>query len=264
MKTKLHLPIIINLCFFTLFSFARENHNQNQVTGTWVRMTQTGPVALQFKPNGEVEVDFGADQTIDVVTEYKIDNNTIHFIDREGAMCPEPGVYTFEKSEDYLAFDLIEDMCNGRIKMTMGFWTKPNFQEILTILSQKISTTKNPELNLTRARIFLATGKSQEAKADFDIYLQHNTDDARAYINRAGTKFPADMEGAVNDCNKAILLEPDNKNAFFLRGLALYELGEKEKACEDFNRAIELGFSILRIAEEHRCSEYWDQEKDKH
>lgn len=72
------------------------------------------------------------------------------------------------------------------------------------------------------------------------------------------------MEGAVYDCNNAIALEPDNKNAFFLRGLALYELGEKEKACEDFNRAIELGFSILRIAEEHRCSEYWDQEKDNH
>ncbi|MBN1985342.1 MAG: hypothetical protein JW761_03505, partial [Prolixibacteraceae bacterium] len=132
MKTKLRLPIIINLCFFTLFSFAQDNPNENQVTGTWVRMTQTGPVALQFKTDGKVEVDFGADQTIDVVTEYKMDTNAISFIDREGAMCPEPGVYTFENNEDYLAFDLIEDMCNGRIKMTMGFWTKPNFQEILT------------------------------------------------------------------------------------------------------------------------------------
>ncbi len=65
------------------------------------------------------------------------------------------------------------------------------------------------------------------------------------------------MKGAVDDCNKAIALEPDNKNAYFLRGLAKYELGEKEQACEDFSRAIELGFSILRIAEEQRCAEFW-------
>jgi len=69
------------------------------------------------------------------------------------------------------------------------------------------------------------------------------------------------MKGAVDDCNKAIALDPENKNAFFLRGLAEYELGEKEKACEDFSRAIELGFSILRIAEEQRCGEIWDSTK---
>lgn len=143
----------------------------------------------------------------------------------------------------------------------MGFWTKPNFRELLAELSQKISTNKNPDLNLTRARIYLALGKSKEAKADLDVYLKQNPNDARALVNRAGTRFPADMKGAVGDCNKAIVLEPDNKNAYFLRGLAKYELGEKEQACDDFSRAIELGFSILQIAEEQRCAGIWDLEK---
>jgi len=30
----------------------------------------------------------------------------------------------------------------------------------------------------------------------------------------------------------------------------MYELGEKEQGCEDFCKAIELGFSVLRIAEQ--------------
>jgi tetratricopeptide (TPR) repeat protein len=60
------------------------------------------------------------------------------------------------------------------------------------------------------------------------------------------------------DCNKAISLEPDNKNAYFLRGLARYELGEQEEGCEDFNKAIELGFSVLRIAEQEKCIDYWN------
>ncbi|MFO7977635.1 MAG: hypothetical protein R6U64_03170, partial [Bacteroidales bacterium] len=63
----------------------------------------------------------------------------------------------------------------------------------------------------------------------------------------------------VADSNRAILLDPDNKNAYFLRGLARYELGEQEQGCEDFSRAIDLGFSVLRVAEQERCVEYWDK-----
>lgn len=257
MKFKLTLLLIATLCFLS-FSLSAQENTPKPLEGKWVRMSQTGPVALDFKNNGTVTVDFNDDKNIDVVTDYKIEKNTITFIDKEGAMCPEPGVYKFIKTDYYVAFDLIDDMCNGRIKMTMGFWTKPNFQELLAKLSQKISEKNDAGLNLTRARIYLALGKSKEAKADLDVYLEENPNDARALINRAGTRFPSDMKGAVDDCNRAITLDPENKNAFFLRGLAEYELGEKEKACEDFSRAIELGFSILRIAEEQRCGEIWN------
>ncbi|MFW6310470.1 MAG: tetratricopeptide repeat protein, partial [Prolixibacteraceae bacterium] len=178
-------------------------------------MGHSGPVALIFKPNGTVEVDSGNDQNTDVVTGYETTGNTITFTDKEGAMCPEAGIYNFEKNDYWLSFDLKDDMCNGRIKMTMGYWTQPNFEELVGELSEKISATENPKLNLTRARIYLALGKSQEAKADLDVYLKHHPDDVRALINRAGTRFPVDMEGAVSDCNKAIALEPENKNAWF-------------------------------------------------
>ncbi len=252
MKTTIRLLTVLFLLFCGTLNA------QDSLQGKWVRMGHSGPVALEFKPNGTAEVDFGNDQSTDVVTDYGIDKNTIRFSDKEGAMCPEPGEYTFDKTYYYVAFDLVDDMCNGRIQMTMGYWTKPNFEELLGALGQKISETQNPELNLARARIYLATGKAQKAKADLDVYLAQNPNDARAFINRAATRFPADMKGAVDDCSRAITLDPENKNAYFLRGLARYELGEKEKACQDFSRAIELGFSILRIAEEQRCEEFWN------
>lgn len=260
MKHKLTLLITATLCLIAFLLGAQENQT-NLLKGKWLRMTQTGPVAIDFKQDGKVEVDFGNDQTVDVITKYKIENNTICFIDSEGTMCPEPGEYKLIKTENYLAFDLIDDMCNGRIKMTMGFWTNPNFEDVLKNLTQKLSENNSSEINLTRARIYLALGKSKEAKANFDIYLNENPNDARALVNRAGTRFPNDMEGVINDCNKVIALDPGNKNAYFLRGLANYELGMKEKACNDFSRAIKLGFSILRIAEEQRCKEFWDSVK---
>jgi tetratricopeptide (TPR) repeat protein len=98
---------------------------------------------------------------------------------------------------------------------------------------------------------------TNKSKDDFDNYLLTDTLNARVYVNRAGTRFPSDLSGVVSDCTKAISLEPDNKNAYFLRGLARYELGEKEQGCEDFSKAIELGFSVLRIAEEEKCIDFW-------
>jgi len=232
------------------------------IPGKWVRMTQTGPVGLEFNGDGTIEVDFGIDGAVDVVSEYEMRNDTIFFTDKKGEMCPEPGIYKMNVTDCYVAFDLVDDMCNGRIKMTMGFWTRPDFEQLFGELSEKIEVSDNPELYLKRARIALALGKSQEAKTDLDVYLQQNPNDARALINRAGTRFPNDMQGVVSDCNKAIELEPGNKNAWFLRGLANWELGFKEKACDDFTRAIDLGFSVLRIAEEQRCSEYWNGSKE--
>ncbi|HKI89656.1 MAG TPA: hypothetical protein VKA38_11560 [Draconibacterium sp.] len=40
--------------------------------------------------------------------------------------------------------------------------------------------------------------------------------------------------------------------------MAKYELGDEENACKDFSRTSELGFSILKIAEEQRYAEIWD------
>jgi tetratricopeptide (TPR) repeat protein len=97
-----------------------------------------------------------------------------------------------------------------------------------------------------------------KARPDFDAYLAKDSSDARALINRAATRFPNDLAGVVADCNQALRIDPDNKNGYFLRGLARYDLGEKQEACEDFERAIALGFSILRMAEQERCGGYWD------
>jgi tetratricopeptide (TPR) repeat protein len=261
------IPIFLILMIVTAWSCNVNNNKskqtvtepKNSIVGKWVRIGQTGPIGFNFKENGLIEADFGNDQIIDVVTKYELSGDTITFIDKDGKMCQGTGKYKMYQTEYYLSFDLIEDDCGGRIKTTMGFWTKPNFNDLIKQLDNKIVNSTNLELLLNRARIFMATGMVDKARKDFDSYLLKDTLNAKVYINRAGTKFPNDLMGVVADCNKAISLEPNNKNAYFIRGLARYELGEKEQGCEDFNKAIELGFSILRIAEQERCIDYWNQ-----
>ncbi len=239
----------------------REITDQMDITGQWVRIGPAGPMALNFKSDGEVEGDFGRDGIVEIVSGYSIKGDHIIFNDKEGAACPEPGKYKIHLSDYYIAFDLIEDNCAGRLRSTMGFWVRPDFNDLLSKLSDDIANAADPEDFLNRARMYMAIGKSAEARQDFDRYIKHDPSDARVFVNRAGTRFPDDMQGAVEDCNKALALEPDNKNAYFLRGLASFELGHKEQACEDFYRAIELGFFILKEAEYEKCAEYWESLK---
>ena len=271
MKVKLILLVIFTIGYLSSCKQnTKKSNNQNEqkviktdnpILGKWVRIGHTGPTSFDFNENGIVKGDFGNDQTIDIISIYEIRNDTIIFRDKEGKMCPEKGIYTIDENKYYLAFDLIDDNCNGRIKITMGFWTKPNFKELLGELDKKIANNPNANLHLNRARLYMAIGESKKARQDFDYYIKRDSTNARVYINRASTRFPNDMKGVVFDCNKAIALDSNQKNAYFLRGLALYELGKKTQACESFSKAIDLGFSILRITEQEKCAEYWNDEK---
>ena len=265
MKTNYIFLIFLSSALFFLFNSFNKQHNtsiiesKNTLIGEWVRIGPFGPIGFEFKENGLVEGDFGLDKTIDIIAKYELSGDTIKFIDKEGQMCIGFGMYKVYQTDYYVSFDLIDDECGGRIKTTMGFWTRPNFKEVLKTLDDKISNSQESELYLNRARIYLATGMTKLAKEDFDKYIVKDSLDSRVYVNRAGTKFPADLNGVVFDCNKAISLDPTNKNAYFLRGMAHYELGDKLQGCDDFSKAIELGFSVLRISEQEKCVDFWSK-----
>ena len=226
--------------------------------GDWLRMTPGGPVRISFQSNGMVGADFKNDKSLDVVSDYQMQGDTLTFTDREGKTCPAAGQYRVERTSHYMALNVLEDTCNGRVKMMMGFWVKPDFQKRLQALSKKIERQPRPALHLQRARMYMAMGKPEKARSDLDYCISQGTPDARMYINRASTHFPANLEGVIADCNKAVALNPKLKNAYFLRGLAFSGLGNQEAACKDFSKAIALGFTALRKAEKKRCKEFWD------
>ncbi len=231
--------------------------NDSTIIGVWKRMTQQGPMKIQFKENGTIETDIGDNNSIDIISNYSLRSDTIKFIDKEGKSCPNAGIYKVYNRGYTVSFDLIDDLCNGRIKSTMGFWVRPNYTEQINQLNSIITKTDDKKYILQRGRMYLALGKSQLAKKDFDLYIKRDSTDAKVYINRAGTRFPNGLKGVIYDCNRAIILDATDKNAYFLRGLAYYGLGEKQKGCNDFQKSIDLGFEILKEAESYKCRDYW-------
>jgi len=51
-----------------------------------------------------------------------------------------------------------------------------------------------------------------------------------------------DVIGALADYTKAIEIDPNYRNAYFDRGLAKLNLGQKDSGCLDLSKAGELGF----------------------
>lgn len=228
------------------------------LTGSWVRMSHLGPVSIEFTSTGHVKTDFGNDNIYEVISDYQINNDTITFIDKEGYMCENPGRYIVKVNNYYASFNLIDDECHGRLKTTLGFWTKQNFKELITELDNQIDKNPDKELFLKRARIYMSVGMTQHAKTDLSSYILLDSTNPRAFLNRAATYFPDSLKNAITDCNKSITLNPSDKNAYFLLGLAQYETGNKEEACRNFKKAIKLGFSILAVEEYEKCSEFWN------
>lgn len=258
--------VILSLIFPVVLSLGNKTDASDKILGKWFRMSQMGPISLTFMENGEVTGDFGDDGTVEITSRWKREGRNIVFRDKSGVECPGEGVYRFNQGGSWLSFDYVSDDCGGRVQSIMGFFVREDYRERLDALSSKIEKEPSLKACLERGRMYLALGKSAEARSDFDSCIEFDPGVALYYVHRAGTRFPADMEGIVEDCGRAIELDgEENKNAYFLRGLAYYQLGEKEKACDDFYTAIELGFSILKEAEKDKCAGYWEsllQEQD--
>jgi len=61
------------------------------------------------------------------------------------------------------------------------------------------------------------------------------------YYNSGNRKISAgDYQGAIEDFNKAITLDPNYVYSYIYRGVARYELGDYKQSISDFNKAIEI------------------------
>ncbi|MCU4156792.1 hypothetical protein J1N10_12450 [Carboxylicivirga sp. A043] len=231
--------------------------NDTTIVGRWKRISPIGALIVHFKEDGTIETDFGADATVDLISTYTLLSDTIVINDQEGKACPDAGIYKINNQGYTLSFDLQDDLCNNRIKAMSGYWVRLNYLEQIKALSSHIDKTKKLNDILHRGRMYLALGEAKLARNDFDTYLKRDSSLAKVFVNRASTRFPHGLHAVVVDCSKAIALDATDKYAFFLRGLAYYGLGEKQKGCDDFRTAIDLGFEILEEAEAYKCKGYW-------
>ena len=84
----------------------------------------------------------------------------------------------------------------------------------------------------------------KKAEADLAHYLRFNPSSTAALYKYGELQMHSKKYYlAIESFSKVLEQEPENKNAFFNRGMARYKLGQLTTACEDFEQARKLGHS---------------------
>jgi tetratricopeptide (TPR) repeat protein len=130
--------------------------------------------------------------------------------------------------------------------------------ESAIILSQQIgiyglkidssASTDNPKERITNPQEpndFLARGLSQTSNNrtaainDFSQAIALDPKNSMAYYNRGNARYDmGDKQGALADYNEAIRSNPYHANAYYNRGVVRYYLGDKQGAIADFTVAL--------------------------
>jgi tetratricopeptide (TPR) repeat protein/S1-C subfamily serine protease len=92
-----------------------------------------------------------------------------------------------------------------------------------------------------RGNLYKDQKKWELALADYTKVIAINPDYAQAYYNRGNLyKDQKKWELALADYTKAIAINPDYAQVYAKRGIIYYEIGDKQKAIENFQRAAKL------------------------
>jgi tetratricopeptide (TPR) repeat protein len=101
------------------------------------------------------------------------------------------------------------------------------------------------EAYLLRARAYSAQGYLEQAESDYAHVVQIQPDSAPGYSGLCEVYFNyKNYKNAIDQCSKAIQLDPTISMAFNLRGASLRETAEPVKSLADLNRAVELSPTI--------------------
>jgi tetratricopeptide (TPR) repeat protein len=118
--------------------------------------------------------------------------------------------------------------------------------EGLAITNEAIKTNKNnASLYFLKGRILQEQKKNLESFQAYSIAIFLQPEMTKAYINRGLIRGALmDLNGAVEDFNRALRLEPTNQAALVNRGVTYASLNNIPKAVEDLNKAIATNSSL--------------------
>lgn len=172
------------------------------------------------------------------------------------------------------------DSTNSTLYFNRGYTQalSENYENAITDYSKAIYyDSTNAKVFVNRGDLWSGIDEHQKAIFDFTSAISVNNKDELAYFNRAKEFTKIGMiEQAIDDYSKAIILNPynveyyflrgelkagiaeflsaaadytkiiglqsDNGNAYYNRGICYANINLKNNACDDLNRAGELGF----------------------
>jgi len=152
----------------------------------------------------------------------------------------------FEKAIKDYSKAISYDSANAKVFVNRGdLWSGVGeYQKAIFDFTSAISLNSKDELAyFNRAKEFAKIGMIKPAIDDYSKAIILNPSNIEYYFLRGELKVGAgEFLSAAADYTKIISLQPDNGNAYYNRGICYANINLKDNACDDLNRAGELGF----------------------
>jgi len=118
------------------------------------------------------------------------------------------------------------------------------------------SKSKIDSVNLYLAE--LANYNDHDYPLAIQYYLKENESIKDSYVLNFGLGFAyyntRDFDLAITSFNKALVLMPNSGESYYFRGLSYNSVNEQKKACQDYQKAIEQGYSTAYVSYQALCN----------
>jgi tetratricopeptide (TPR) repeat protein/S1-C subfamily serine protease len=113
------------------------------------------------------------------------------------------------------------------------------YREAAAAINKAIELSPRAAFYNNRGNVRNELGDKQGAIDDYNQAIKINPNDAQAYYNRGVVRDDlGDKQGAIDDYNLAIKINPNYALAYYNRGIVRNELGDKPGAIDDYTQAI--------------------------
>ncbi len=115
------------------------------------------------------------------------------------------------------------------------------------VLFLQIAWAQQTNELLSKAQKALDENRIQEAIQIATQVIEQEPQNAQAYYLRGLAKYAfSDFSASISDYSQAILLQPNHKEAFYSRGVSYFWLNQNEKAENDFLKALQIDSTDAR------------------
>jgi tetratricopeptide (TPR) repeat protein/S1-C subfamily serine protease len=113
------------------------------------------------------------------------------------------------------------------------------YKEAAAAINKAIELSPRAAFYNNRGNVRNDLGDKQGAIDDYNLAIKINPNYANAYYNRGNVRNDlGDKPGAIDDYTQAIKFNPNYANAYYNRGIVRNELGDKPGAIDDYTQAI--------------------------
>jgi tetratricopeptide (TPR) repeat protein len=115
-------------------------------------------------------------------------------------------------------------------------------------LAMQLDPRTASQAHMNRGNAYLAKGDVQRARSDYEKAISEDPRNAGAHVNRASVSINEDPDLAIEECTKAIAIDPNLGEAYINRGLARDKKRQPSEALVDFKKAVEFNPARIDVA----------------